>query len=164
LALNCSDPRWTPLMQYISTQTFSGYGCFVLIDRYRYTYRYRILLLVPFYSISPVCGMYTMFPRPTLQLACSIYPFRPLSSCSPHWNSTILSVPACSASTVPISFLASCFLVCFHACLLLGLAFYPLPPPTFQPPLLPQNVNGFPSWLADLSLYSAFTLPMCLIV
>ena len=33
LALNFSDPRWAPLSEHISTQTSTGYGRFVLINR-----------------------------------------------------------------------------------------------------------------------------------
>ena len=131
LALGFSDPRWTPLMEYISTQTFTGHGCFVLINRCGCT----CLLFVSLYSISLVCGMYTMLPKPTPQLIYSICSFRPLSSCSPHWNSTILSIPASLASTVPClppSLLLSRLLSCY--CWFL--AFYPLPPPTLQPSLL----------------------------
>ena len=62
-------------MEYISTQTFTGYGCFVLIDRYGYCY----LLLVSLLFYLPVCGMYTMLPRSTIYLICSIYSFRPVA-------------------------------------------------------------------------------------
>ena len=105
-----------PSLEYISTQNFhwlSSPGCFVLIDRYRHPPP------LSSYSVSLVCGMYTMFSKPTLFLIYFIYLLRPLSSCSPHWNSTVLSIPAFSASSFPFSFLALHFFFCLHTRLLL---------------------------------------------
>ena len=53
LALNFSDPRWAPLSEHISTQTSTGYGRFVLINRvwhvhYFWTYPSTGVLYMPF--------------------------------------------------------------------------------------------------------------------
>ena len=82
LALNFSDPRWTPLSEHISTQTYTGYGFFVL------------------FLINRVWHVYYV-SEPTPQLVYTTCPFRLLSSCSPHWNSTMLSIPASLAPTFP---------------------------------------------------------------
>ena len=45
---------------------------------------------------------------------CTLHAFfRLLSSCSPHWNSTMLSIPAYLAPTVPCFPPSSCFLICY---------------------------------------------------
>ena len=80
--------------------------------------------------------MYTMF----LNLPLSWYTLHALFGCCRRARLT--GILLCYLFLLPwpplfpVFLLASCFLICFHARLLLVLAFYPLPPPTFQPPLL----------------------------
>jgi hypothetical protein len=155
LALKCSDPRWSTFLP----RTITGYGCFVLIDRYRHPPP------LSSYSISLVCGMYTMLSKPTLFLIYSIYPLRPLSSCLPHWNSNILSIPAFSASTFSFSFLASRFLVCLHARLLLVIGLLSVASSYFSASTASSNAIGFTSWFGRfvslLSFHSSYVSCVC---
>ena len=80
--------------------------------------------------------MYTMF----LNLPLNWYTLHALPGCClrARLAGILLCIPFPFPWTplFPVFLLASCFLICFHARLLLVLAFNPLPPPGFQPPLL----------------------------
>ena len=134
--------------------------------------------LFPLYSISLVCGMYTMLPKPTPQLTNSICSFRPLSSCSPHWNSTILSIPASLVSTVPclppsllLSRLLSCsltvgswpFIRCLHLLLLLPSSFT-TPKPTMTSATAVTSTNYYCSCYYCTYYYGCSTNTQCVYI
>ena len=104
--------------------------------------------------------MYTLLSKTTLPLRYSIYPPRSLSSCLPRWNSTMLSIPAFSASNSPSSFLVSHFLVCLHAHLLLAIGLLSVSPTYISASTTSQNAIGFllNRFVSLLSFYSSYVL------
>ena len=71
--------------------------------RFRSTFlpRLPLAMVVLFcFLINRVWHVYYV-SEPTPQLVYTACPFRLLSSCSPHWNSTMLSIPASVAPTFP---------------------------------------------------------------